>query len=356
MANTRKNGNHIDLSWGAGTTELFLAPYEDGGFVLLDYEYDFERIHKKCGGRCYYQSHSGYSGDGYIERYADLTRVGYYRVDTAYNDNESQYPVEVAEGISLMLPYVAHQIDKNETLEKNPVVIKVGDSTVIYCSFFINMNEVLSILLSGQELKQEPRMLKRTFIDTKCLESKEVEIEFYNLFGYSHYPWEFVTDLLKDFMLYYPDEQIHKILRISKCEDGTLVRTTKIGGALYATEILRNDPCENVTEATQGWKFAETNMLYKLRENEVYIVGWEVADVAYEKKIKRFAERLLQPSETEEFETFVKGKLPSSKYIEFEVTVPKLLFFLDKEKQFANVRKGIAKKVRENFFAVARRE
>ena len=46
--------------------------------------------------------------------------------------------------------------------------------------------------------------------------------------------------------------------------------------------------------------------------------------------------------------------MPSSKYVEFEITVPKLLFFLNKEKQFANVRKGIATKVREDVLSAAR--
>jgi len=350
-----RNRKHIDLSWGDGGTDLFFAPC-DGGFEILDYEYDFGRIHEKCGGKCYYQSCSGCSGAGYIEQYADLTRVGYYRVDTVHN--EFQYPVHLTDEVSIMLPYVSHESDKRSTLENNPVVIMVGKSTIIYCGFYTNMNEVLTTLLSGEELKQEPRILKRTFVDTKSYwkSAEEVELKFYNLFGRSYYPWEFATELLKDCTVYYPDERIHSIFRISTCEDGTLVRTTRIGQTLYAAEVLESDPCEKVHEAFPGWEFAGTNMtnmLYKFRENDVYIVGWELADVAYQKKIERIA-RFIPASEAAEFKSFVKEHLPSTKYVEFEITVPKLLFFMNKEKQFANVRKGIATKVREDAFEAAK--
>ena len=354
MANymNRNNSKHIELSWGDGGTDLFLAPC-DSGLEILDYEYDFGRIHEKCGGKCYYQSRSGYSGAGFIEQYADLTRVGYYRIDTVHN--EFQYPVQLTDEVSIMLPYVSHECDKRSTLENNPVVIMVGNSTIIYCGFYTNMNDVLSTLLSGQELKQEPRILKRTFVNTKSYwkSAEEVELKFYNLFGRSYYPWEFATELLKDCTVYYPNERIHSIFRISTCEDGTLVRTTRIGQTLYASEVLKSDPCESVTEPISGWELAETNMLYKVRENEVYIVGWKLAKTAYEKKMERIA-RFIPASEAAEFKSFVKEHLPSTKYVEFETTVPKLLFFLNKEKQFANVRKGIATKVREDAFAAAK--
>lgn len=351
MANTTMNRKK-QLSWGNGETELFLAPC-NGGWEILDYEYDFDRIHKKCGGKCYYQSRSGASGAGYIKNYADLTRVGYYRVDTAYN--VFQYPMKLTNEVSIMLPYASHEWDKRKTLEENPVVIVVGDSTIIYCSFYTNMNDVLSVILSGQEIKKEPRILKRTFVVTNSHSKsvKEIELKFYNFFGRSYYPWEFVTDLLKDCTVYYSSERVHSIFHISTCEDGTLVRTIRIGETLYATEILKSDPCESITEPISGWEFAETNMLYKVRENEVYIVGWELAETAYAKKLERIT-RFIPDSEVAEFKYFVKEHLPSTKYVEFEITVPKLLFFLNKEKQFANVRKGIATKAREDVFAVAK--
>lgn len=353
MANYNRRNNNIELSWGSGCTDLFLAPCEDGGLQLLDYEFDFDRIHEMCGGRCYYQSCSGASGAGYIEKYASLTRVGYYRVDTVHN--EFQYPEKLNDEISIMLPYSSHESDKRKTLETNPVVIMIGDNTIIYCGFYTNMNEILATLLSGQELQQEPNILKRNFVNTKSYwkSSREVELKFYSMFKRSYYPWEFATDLLKDCTVYYPNERIHNIFRISTCEDGTLVRTTRIGQTLYATEVLKSDPYENVTEPISGWELAETNLLYKVRESEVYIVGWELAQKAYDKVVERVA-RFIPSSEAEEFKKFIREHLPSEKFVEYEVTVPKLLFFLNTEKQFAAIRKGIAKKVREDVFSAAK--
>ena len=351
MANVNRRNKKIGLSWGYGGTDLFLAPC-DGALAVLDYEFDTDRIHEMVGGKCYYHSRSGYSGAGFIEKYGDLTPVGYYRVDTAYN--EFQYPVEIADDISLMLPYASHQKDKWDTLSNYPVVITVGKDTIIYCGFYTNMTSVLTALLSGEEIKQEPHILKKTFVDTESYlkSSNEVEIKFYNLFGWSIYPWEFVK-LPINYVVYYPNERIHSIFHISDLQDGTLVRTTRIGQTLYASSVLKGDPCENVTEPISGWELAGPNMLYKLRENEVYIVGWELAEAAYEKKVERIA-RFIPDSEAAEFKSFVKAQLPSSKYVEYELTVPKLLFFLNKEKQFANVRKGIAKKVSSDVFFAAR--
>ena len=350
MKYNKKTQKYTQLSWELGETELFLAPY-DGGLEVLDYEYDSGRIHEKCGGKCYYVSRSGLSGAGYIERLVDLTRVGYYHVDTGH-----QWPVQLTDEVSIMLPYVSHEHDKEKTLENNPVVILVG-GTIIYCGFYTTMNSVLSTLLSGERLKQEPHMLKRTFVNTKSYCAEDVELKFYNLFGHSYYPWEFATELLKDYIVCNLNkaplnERVHTILRISTCE-GTLVRTARIGQNLYATEVLKSDPSEKVTEPISGWELAETNMLYKVRENDVYIVGWELAAAVYQKKVERIA-RFIPASEAAEFKSFVKGHLPSTKYVEFELTVPKLLFFLNKEKQFANVRKGIATKVREDTFAAAK--
>ena len=352
MVKNKKNKKNIDLAWGDGRTELFLAPSKKG-MEVLSYEYDFDRIHEVCGGRCYYQSRSGCSGAGYIEHYGDLTRVGYYRVDTVHN--EFQYPVKLTNEVSIMLPYVSHGTGGGVTLDENPVVIKVGKSTIIYCDFYRNMKEVLTAVLSGQKLKQEPRILKRSFVNTKTSwrKDEEVELKFYNLFGYSFYPWEFATELLEDYTVECPEERVHSLFRISVCKDGTLVRTARIGQRLYATEVLENDPCVGVSQAIPGWEFAGTNMLYKVRENEVYIVGWQLAEAAYKKKMERFV-RFIPASEADEFKNFVMGHLPDSKYIEFEKTVPKLLFFLNKEKQFADVRKGIATKVREDVLVAAK--
>ncbi len=347
---------NIDVSWGGGGTDLFLAPSEDGTFQLLDYEYDLEKIHEICGGRCYYQSRSGNSGAGYIERWASLTKVGYYRVDTAYNDSEFQYPEKIDDNISIMLPYATHESDKRATLTDNPVVIMIGGDTIIYCAFYANMTDVLKTVLAGKSLEKKPSVLSRQFVDTSSCWTEEIEIKFYNFFGRSFYPWEFANanGRLKKFELFSPGERLYEIFHFNKCEDGTLVNTTKIGQTIYAKSILWTDPLENLksAETMSGWEFAETNMVYRLRKNEVYVVGWQLAKNAYEKIVKRLCRFI--PLEANEFRNYVTANMDYGQFVEFEITVPKILFYLNPEKQFENVRKGIAKKVREDVFSTAK--
>lgn len=346
--NSRKN---ITLGWGSGETDLFLAPSEGGSVELLDYEYDYEKIHEMCGGRLYYRSWSGCSGTGYIRKWGSLTRVGYYRVDTAYN--EWQYPVKLSEEVSIMLPYQSHTEDKTDILENNPVVIRVGRNTLIYCNYYDNMREVLSILLSGEKLKEEHRTLTRTFVDVQRRYERVVELKFYDFFGWSFNPWEFVTDLFAESNIAHAGERLYQLFHLAKCENGMLVSTTRIAGVLYATKILPEDPCEALTESIAGWEVAGSQMAYRLHENEVHIVGWESSEPAYEKRIERVA-RFIPDADKEGFKAFLKENLNFTKYVEFEIVVPKLLFFLNKEQQYAEIKKGIARKIREDVFCVAK--
>lgn len=346
--NSRKN---ITLGWGSGETDLFLAPSEGGSVELLDYEYDYEKIHQMCGGRLYYRSWSGCSGTGYIRKWGPLTRVGYYRVDTAYN--EWQYPVKLSEEVSIMLPYQSHTEDKTDILENNPVVIRIGRNTLIYCNYYDNMREVLSILLSGEKLKEEPRTLTRTFVDVQRRYERVVELKFYDFFGWSHNPWEFAKDLFAESYIAHAGERLYELFHLAKCENGMLVSTTRIAGALYASKILDQDPCEALTESIAGWEVTGSQMAYRLHENEVHIVGWESSEPAYEKRIERVA-RFIPDADKEGFKAFLKENLNFTKYVEFEIVVPKLLFFLNKEKQYAEIRKGIARKIREDVFCVAK--
>lgn len=345
--NSRKN---ITLGWGSGETDLFLAPSEGGSVELLDYEYDYEKIHQMCGGRLYYRSWSGCSGTGYIRKWGPLTRVGYYRVDTAYN--EWQYPVKLSEEVSIMLPYQSHTEDKTDILENNPVVIRIGRNTLIYCNYYDNMREVLSTLLSGEKLKEEPRTLTRTFVDVQRRYERVVELKFYDFFGWSHNPWEFAKDLFAESYISCAGERLYELFHLAKCENGMLVSTTRIAGALYASKILDQDPCKALTESIAGWEVADSQMAYRLYENEVHIVGWEDAETAYGKRIERVT-RFIPDADKEGFKAFLKENLNFTKYVEFEIVIPKLLFFLNKEKQYAEIRKGIARKIREDVFSVA---
>ena len=346
----RNEKNNISLGWGSGETDLFLTPSEGGSVELLDYEYDYEKSHQMCGGRLYYRSWSGCSGTGYIRKWGELTRIGYYRVDTAYN--EWQYPVKLSEEVSIMLPYQSHTEDKTDILENNPVVIRVGRNTLVYCHYYDNMREVLSKLLAGEKLKEEPRTLTRTFVDVQRRYERVVELKFYDFFGKSYNPWEFVTDLFAESKIY-AGERLYELFHLAKCENGMLVSTTRIAGALYASKILDKDPCEALTESIAGWEVAGSQMAYRLYENEVHIVGWESAATAYEKRIERVA-RFIPDAEQEGFKAFLKENLNFTKYVEFENVVPKLLFFLNKEQQYAEVKKGIARKIREDVFCVAK--
>lgn len=349
MMNKKNNG--IDVAFGGGASSLFLAPV-DGGFELLDYEFDSERIHQIGGGRQYYQSCSGYSGAGYLTHYGELIPVGYYRVDTALNDH--QFPVNLTDEISIMFPYVSHGSDVQSTLENNPVILQVSNDTIIYVDFYTNMNEVLETLLSEEELPQEARILKKRFYNGYSQQEEEVELKFFNLFGErSYYPWEFATDLLAPYCIYEPKERIHQIFRVTEREHGEWVKGCKIGQKFCSEELLKEDPCLEMKEAPKGWQLADTNLVYKVHEDHVYIVGWVLAEAAYQKKAKRLA-RLMPEAEAVDFTNFIEDNCSHGKYVEFELTVPKLLFFLDKEKQFAKVRKGIAKKVSEDVLSVAR--
>lgn len=345
--NNRDSYSTTQISWGGGGTSLFLAPSEKGGVELLDYEYDeTNRIHSLCGGRNYYVSRSGCSGAGFIRQLGDLIPVGYYRVDTRYN--EYQYPENVGNGISIMLPYASHTSNKESLLRENPVVIYPREeNTIIYCGFYTTMNMVLKKLLSGEELGEEPRLLRRSFVRARDCQKEEevVELKFYNLFGANSFnPWEFAA--LGDYQAYSPDERLHQLFHLSPCEDGSVVRTCRIGGTLYATEALASDPCENLQEPLPGWELAGPNMVYKVRKDDVHIVGWVLAKPSYDKRIERVS-RIIPQAEREHFDIFVWENIPDeNKYIEYELEVPKLLFFLDKEEQFAKVRKGLANKIR----------
>lgn len=346
----RNEKNNISLGWGSGETDLFLTPSEGGSVELLDYEYDYEKIHQMCGGRLYYRSWSGCSGTGYIRKWGELTRIGYYRVDTAYN--EWQYPVKLSDEVSIMLPYQSHTEDKTDILENNPVVIRVGRNTLVYCHYYDNMREVLSKLLAGEKLKEEPRTLTRTFVDVQRRYERVVELKFYDFFGWSYNPWEFVKDLFAESKIY-AGERLYELFHLAKCENGMLVSTTRIAGALYASKILDKDPCEALTESIAGWEVAGSQMAYRLYENEVHIVGWESSEPAYEKRIERVA-RFIPDADKEGFKAFLKENLNFTKYVEFEIVVPKLLFFLNKEQQYAEIKKGIARKIREDVFCVAK--
>ena len=152
----------INLGWGEGGTDLFLNPTESGSFELLDYEYDTQKIHSIGGGRVTYESQSGLTGNGFINRLGTLIPVGYWRVDTVYHD---QYPVSLDKenDLKVMIPYQTHESDKDSTLRDYPVVILWGEDKIVYCEFK-QLTKILKKILLGEFSEEGGRDLKMKMI------------------------------------------------------------------------------------------------------------------------------------------------------------------------------------------------
>ena len=160
----------FECSWGHGSTDLFLL-LEGKTPKILDVEFDHNKLHAICGGRTTFVSRSGNSGSGFLSKLGSLIPVGLWRVDTRHNhDYQFFMPVGkiideyVEEDVLVAIPYVSHEEDKRETLEDNPVVIKVG-RTVIYCDFYTNFTATLKAVLLGEDLPEFEgrRKIKKTF-------------------------------------------------------------------------------------------------------------------------------------------------------------------------------------------------
>lgn len=275
-----------EIGWGNGCSTLFLAPAEDGGFVLYDYEFDYEKIHQLCGGMNYYQSRSGDTGEGYITKLDELIKVGFYRVDTKYND--FQFPEDIGNGYSMMLPYATHMEYKDTILAQNPVVIKDGNR-IIFCSYYDNMCEIVMNLFTQQKLEKSPRILKRNFYDVEYDETYEQEIMFYNMFGYCRqYPWEFCKEYLKRFECEeYENERLHSLFNIVE-KDGNLYTTTRIAGRKYYTGVLKENTFADLKEDfcnQHGWKL-EDGIIYKYKEKDVFVFGFVDYSALYKKMLQ----------------------------------------------------------------------
>ena len=149
-----------NFCWGQGFTDLFLSLEDRQTPKILDVEFDREELHNLCGGRTTHTSRSGLQGEGFLERLESLIPVGLWRVDTRHN-HDYQFFASVGkiideyveEDVLVAIPYVSHEEDKRETLEENPVVIKVG-RTVIYCDFYTNFAQTLKAVLLGEGLPE----------------------------------------------------------------------------------------------------------------------------------------------------------------------------------------------------------
>lgn len=339
-----KKNNNIELSWGNGKTRMFLNPLKEGGFEILDYELDHELIHEMCGGKCYYVSQTGKSGAGFIKEYGQLIPVGYYRVDT--KKNNQQFYVEVAKGINVMIPYVLHK-STEYPLYVDPIVVTEYKKCrkVIYCDLD-NLPEVLKNLIEEKEIG-ECKLLTKTFVEDFGRE-EEVKLEFYQLTKKKGYnPWHFATDL-GFYMVDSPEEDLYKIFKVAENELRHFVHTTELGGTLYATKKIKGNPFEECKEAFPGWYLGDTNLQYRFREKDVYIVNWSSATKLfnewYEEEFSKHIAHLTDEQKNEArklFEEVLAKHNTDTRYFCEKWSISKVLFFQDKEKYFEKIKKAL---------------
>ena len=192
----------INIAFGSGCTELFLK-YENGAPRVLDYEYDSVEIHKLCGGRQYYTSRSGMSGDGWIESYQTLIPVGYYRTDVKNFDWINMR--EVADGISVMLPYQSHTQEKRWWAYPVVVtrIVEFYDErrdVIVYTTLEKLAKVVKALHLGNEDELGEVREYAKKFVDEQG-HTSEVSFKFINMWGdRSFNPWNFMTCKLQKFI------------------------------------------------------------------------------------------------------------------------------------------------------------
>lgn len=349
--------------WGHGSTDLFLSLEDRQTPKILDVEYDHNKLHTMCGGRTTFVSCSGNSGEGFFDQLGSLIPVGLWRVDTRHN-HDYQFFTSVGkiideyveEDVLVAIPYVSHEEDKRETLEDNPVVIKVG-RTVIYCDFFTNFTATLKALLSGEELPEFEgrRKIKKTFQktfthvdkddwDRDFLEEENFEIDFYNLSQNKETPnpWSFFRSELVKYQIFYRQPRIFELLGVEQLPDGEFVKTINIDGTKYRGETLDGNPLET-GKLTAGWQRIAEDVLIRFYDNEVHLLAYTSKE-AYAKKARRIANKMNQGEELIEF----LKSAHQEEYEEFEQLVPKALYMLDGTNLIAKIRKDLANKIDRN--------
>ena len=358
-----KNNNKVTFGWGGGMTNLYLH-IQDGKPSILDCEHDREELFKLCGGgETTYVSCSGCTGSGYLNSLGMLMPLGIYRTDTTYNNEQwfvSLGTTKKGKEIEVAVPYASHQEEKADLLQTYPTVIKVGD-TIIYCDFEKNFVEILTKLFSGEEIPETldthmtyswprgRRTLKKIFTAINsygdACEREEV-LDFYNLcyIDETPNPWEFYCQGLSTYGVENYTERIFQLLSVEKLSDGTFVKTFKINNEKYRGEILDGNPLET-GKLTAGWQRLADDVLVRFynKNNEVHLVAYASAQEMYGKLARRFANRM---GENEEFVSFVSEH--RGEYVEFELIVPKFMYALNKATYLTEVRKGLAKKVKED--------
>lgn len=346
-------------SWDHGFTDLFLYLEDRQTPQIFDVEFDCNELHAMCGGRTTHTSRSWLQGEGFLERLGSLIPVGTWRVDTKWND-EFQNFVSIGTppympDVTVAIPYVSHEENKEKTLRDHPVVIKYG-MRIFYCEFYTNFTDTLKLILSGgilpeyEDDRRVKKTLRKTFTKSEwSTKEVEVEIDFYNLFqspsdGRTPNPWEFFRDELSSFKTDNNQDRIFDLLSVIKMEDGHFCRLTKIGRQKYRGELLEANPLET-GELTAGWQRITEDVMIRYYNNEkVHLLAYASKEV-YTKKINRLAQKM---GEGEEFVKFLESTY-QGEYEEFELLVPKALYMLDSTNIIAGIRKDLVNKINENF-------
>ena len=329
----------------------------------MDVESDRNELHAMCGGRTTYVSRSGDSGEGFLTQLGQLIPIGSWRVDTRHNHDYQFFASvgrtidEYEEEVLVAIPYVSHEENKQDTLKKHPVVIKVGRK-VIYCDFFINFVQTLKAVLLGGDLPEFEgcRKVKKTFQKTFTFvnedewgdiwtEEENFEIEFYNLSQNKETPnpWSFFREELVKYQIFYRQPRIFELLGVEQLPDGKFVGAINIDGTKYRGKTLDGNPLET-GELTAGWQRVSEDVLIRFYNNEAHLLAYTSKE-AYAKKALRLANKMNQGEELIEF----LKSAHQEEYEEFELLVPKALYMLDGTNLIAKIRKDLANKIKENF-------
>lgn len=355
----------IEVKWGSGVADMFLL-IEDGTPKVINYRWEKDQniLHDLRGGKVYYQSRTGASGAGYIRGYGDLVPLGKYRLDTTYNDHqyfESVGKTPDGEEIMVAIPSFLHY---GEEASGFPTVVKVG-YTLVYCDFEENFAGIVKDLLTGKELPDyvevggakcvnRHQTLRRKFSrleDGDHCQEEEVVINFYNLWlGDDPSPWEFFREELHQFRASGTDERMFQLLSMEKLEDGTFVRTFRVDDVRYSGAVLDGNPLDG--DLIAGWERVADDIIirYYDKTNEIHLVAYEEAGAAYRKVAERFARRIGEGEDfVEKFLDWISGQ-----YVEYETRISKILYALDPGEAIADLRKGLARKVRDDIAYFAR--
>lgn len=327
---TRRTQNSFqrhNVSWGGGETDLFIRVNSEGNLDLLDYQYDYQALHQEFGGKNYYQSRSAGSGNGYLENLGDLIPVGFYRVDTRW---PLSYSKEIGEGWDLMLPYHKNQEDKEETLEKNPVVLRRGDQIL-----FVRFKELVNVLpklLDGgfkggiNHYSDRCQILKRRFA------AKEVMFRVYDLYNSGNANFE--SEVLSFMEYLIPNEarakirsKLNKLFKFIE-DDLGIFEIVEINGRLYKGDRLEASPLEDPDFLPSGWEPIDKRVAWKRYGTDIKLVCWK----------ENF-------ELNEEFPEVIVPEEELEKFFFWELDIPNVLFQMNRAKYLEQMEKEMV----ENF-------